>query len=69
MNIVGEMSDADAKSIFVCSDKCGMSIDLLLELMLNQRDEDTCPMCKARRRIKKEFLRIHDLHDKTAVSY
>ena len=59
----------DMKGVFKASLECGMSIELLLELMITQREEDSCPMCKARRKIKKEFLRIHDLYDKQGGKY
>ena len=69
LSIMNDMDAADMRQVFKVSLECGMSVELLLELMITQREEDSCPMCKARRRIKKEFLRIHDFYSKNGPKY
>lgn len=44
-----------------------MSMEMLLNLLMTTSDEPKCPICTARRKIKKEVLRINNLVDKDAA--
>ena len=47
--------------------ECNMSMEMLLNLLMTTSDEPKCPICTARRKIKKEVLRINNLVDKDAA--
>ena len=67
LNVIYDYSAADRKNVLDKSFECNMSMEMLLDLLTTTSDEPKCPLCEARRKIKKEVLRTNNLYDAEAA--
>jgi len=67
LEVIFDYSPEDRKKVIDKSFECNMSMEMLLNLLMTTSDEPKCPICTARRKIKKEVLRINNLVDKDAA--